>query len=116
MPVGSKKKEKFVIDCPNCEVRVEAKFVAEKIIGDDYPDITRYVFLTCPSCLNPLFISQDWGYSEHEGEIWYDPKRLWPGTEKVFSLAIPKIVRDSLVEAKKCYEAKTYMACAVMCG
>lgn len=42
--------------------------------------------------------------------------RLWPAPETAIDWDIPEIARNSLIEAKICFKAKAYSACAVMCG
>lgn len=53
------------------------------------------------------------GENEYE---WDAPGRLWPEPETNLDWGIPEIARNSLVEAKVCFKAKAYSACAVMCG
>jgi hypothetical protein len=47
---------------------------------------------------------------------WDAAERRWPMPEDEIDWSIPEIARNSLVEAKICFKAKAYSACAVMCG
>jgi hypothetical protein len=47
---------------------------------------------------------------------WSDVGRLWPPTELPLDPSIPHSVSESVEEARKCFRAKAYSACAVMCG
>jgi len=47
---------------------------------------------------------------------WNSAIRLWPEPKKYISWDLPNLVRVSLEEAYKCFKAKAYIACAVMCG
>lgn len=105
----------MLIDCPYCESKVDAKVLASI---DDLPFLTSFV--QCPSCKEALVSYQE---LEHQGfvngkEEWNFGKahRLWPQPEKTPHHSIPELVNASLVEAEKCYRAKAYYACAVMCG
>jgi hypothetical protein len=44
------------------------------------------------------------------------PLRLWPDPVENFHVSIPSLARSSLDEARKCFGAQAYSACAVMCG
>lgn len=109
----------MVVECPYCEARVDGSIVAQHI---DPPDELldahfRATLLACPNCRNSLLAGEsEVGYSEHTGPVWDSPTRVWPSPDKDFSWHIPKIVRASLEEANKCFKARAYAACAVMCG
>ncbi|WP_448131066.1 DUF4145 domain-containing protein [Stenotrophomonas rhizophila] len=53
------------------------------------------------------------GEERHE---WEDLNRQWPSRDDQVDWSIPEIARLSLVEARICFRAKAYSACAVMCG
>ncbi len=74
-------------------------------------------FIKCPSCGWPILAGQDIGYLGDEREAYYsEPSRLWPKPVSSLDYRIPRNVKESLEEAQKCYVAKAYNACAVMCG
>ncbi|MCS6320219.1 MAG: DUF4145 domain-containing protein [Nitrospira sp.] len=104
----------MIIECSYCEARVDAKIIAQNIDRYDPefdPGKFRVVLLECPTCQNSLVAGQ-----VEEGGEWDAPTRLWPSPEKYLSYDIPEIVRTSLEEAKLCFKARAYAACAVMCG
>ncbi|GJM22833.1 MAG: hypothetical protein DHS20C15_27480 [Planctomycetota bacterium] len=47
---------------------------------------------------------------------WSIPTRIWPDPDKYVPWDVPEIVRASLEEARKCFRAGAFAACAVMCG
>ncbi|RRQ22248.1 DUF4145 domain-containing protein [Thiohalobacter thiocyanaticus] len=83
---------------------------------NDYVEPHKYVFMECPGCSGILL-----GYSEYAmfsptEEGWADPSRLWPEPREYFDICIPSLVRRSLEDARKCFQARVYTASAVMCG
>jgi len=109
----------MIIECPRCESKVDAKEINHlSNVGSEEEEPAIYYFLQCPICKAPMLAKadvfqtgpQDWDYDK--------ATRLWPrsGTEVPLHYLIPDLVRKALVEAQKCYGAKAYGACAVMCG
>lgn len=107
----------MIIECPYCDSKVDGKILAKK----DYPNTdesepSRTSFLECPVCHTCIVAGQDviqtdeneWGYSS--------AKRLWPEPSASLDISIPRLTRQSLGEARRCFNAKAYSACAVMCG
>ena len=109
----------MIIECPHCESRVDAKIIAEKKYrGDEFCDAGAYYFMECPSC-GAVLLSQ--AEVEQVGDNTWDlgkPTRIWPPSNHDLHLdwSIPALVRKSLEEGQKCFKAKAYAACAVMCG
>lgn len=104
----------MLIDCPVCQAKVHGKLIAEREYPpDENNEPHKYVFLECPSCKSVLLGYSEWGYDE---EWWTNPMRLWPDPHKYFDRSIPALVSNSLDDARKCFQAKVYTACAVMCG
>ena len=109
--------EQTLIECPDCESKVSAVILAKREYGstDDYDPFVVY-FLECPVCHRtmvgdsyPMQIGIDkWELTE--------PSRLWPNPSENLDWSIPTSVRQSVEEARKCFGAKAYSACAVMCG
>jgi hypothetical protein len=111
----------MLIECPHCDARVYGKLIAERAYAPTYEsggytDAYKYVFLECPSCHESLLglCNQDEQYDEYTR--WESPIRLWPCPEELYDPNIPHFVRTSLDDARKCFHAKVYTACAVMCG
>src|SRR3990170_5543755 len=112
----------MIIECYYCESKVDAKVLNEHIQeGDeDNPSEKRTYFLKCPACGNPMVGIQEedpFGSSRSiDGSVWTSPERVWPSPEKPLHWNLPTIVSNAMEEARKCYKAKAYRACAVMCG
>lgn len=107
-----------IIECNTCESKVSANVLSKKEYLPDYMYESQfcYYFLECNICGNVMI-----GYSEliqvDHDEFEYDmPIRLWPSPKRYLDRSIPKIVRKSIREALKCYRAKAFNPCAVMCG
>lgn len=107
----------MLIECPNCESKVDGIEKGEVADNDpEYPFPCKRVLVQCPVCRSALFgITEQIqvGYDKWE---WDTLHRLWPPQETSVDRVIPEIARVSLVEAKLCFKAKAYSACAVMCG
>lgn len=107
----------MLIECPYCESIVDGKIIGEHVsIPEDDPFPFKVILLECPVCQSPLLGCQELVQTSIDQEEWIDGKRLWPKPTNSSNSLIPSIVRDSLEEAQKCYNAKAYGACAVMCG
>jgi hypothetical protein len=108
----------MIIECPYCESKVDGKVIGEHISynaeEDAYP--FKAVLLECPVCKESLLGSQELIQTGPDREEWITGHRLWPKPKNLTNWLIPIIVRDSLEEAQKCYNAKAFSACAVMCG
>jgi hypothetical protein len=117
MKKNKKSEDKLIIECPNCQARMQGELLAEHFVppGDDY-DPHRYLFIKCVGCDSVMV-----GYSEYfdtgpSTGFWTQPIRHWPEPEEHLHINIPWEVRYSLKEAEKCYKSKAYMASAVMSG
>lgn len=107
----------MLIDCSYCQSRVSAIEIGHHQFNDDDTHSSlRIVLATCPACKNALVGQQEHHQVGFEEYDWSDLTRLWPEGENYFHYSIPHDVRSSLIEAKLCYRARAYSACAVMCG
>ena len=106
-----------VISCNRCDAKVQAKVLAERTYppGDGYEPY-RYVFVECTHCGSVLVGLSEWEMGQEGDEGWGNPLRQWPEPDSTLHAGIPRSVRKSLEEAKRCLTSKAYMACAVMCG
>jgi len=107
----------MIIECPYCDSKVDGKVLAEKEYSqteDSDPYMTS--FLTCPICGACLVAGQDLIQTDYQEWGWSPATRLWPQPSTNLHNSIPKIARKSLEQAKKCFGAQVYDACAVMCG
>lgn len=101
----------MLIECHSCEAVVDAEEIctnnAESAFFMDL-DVGLYQCPSCHTCLIGI----------KTGEESYPPRRerVWPEPKNKLNETIPKAIRKSLEDAKRCYEAKVYSAAAVMCG
>lgn len=106
----------MIIECPFCESKVDGKSKGEHTYLDAAEEPFKVILLECPVCGSALLGSQEMFQVDFDKYDWSDTKRLWPQPEKLINWDLPDLVRTSLDEANKCYKAKAYSACAVMCG
>lgn len=107
----------MIIECPNCESKVDA--VQKGEVGssdDDYGPPTKIVLVECPICKSPILGDSDMIQVGRDEWDWSDLTRVWPSPDNNIDREIPDIARNSLIEAQMCYKAKAYSACAVMSG
>ena len=108
----------MITECPYCESRVDCE--EKGAVDIDFERSggapTKVVLLECKVCKHALLgISEIVQTAEDEWE-WDAASRLWPAPDTEVAWDIPEIARNSLIEAKVCFKAKAYSACAVMCG
>jgi uncharacterized protein DUF4145 len=108
----------MVIDCPNCNARVDAEVVASvDVVGD--PDVAepkrRVSLLRCLLCGNPLVAEDRLFQSESLGDYWEMAERLWPPTLNL-SPFIPHDIHQALNEADLCRRAGAFTASVAMTG
>lgn len=107
----------MIVECPHCESKVDCEEKGDVKINLEHAGVpTKAVLLECKICKNPLF-----GWSEliQTGEDeweWGEVNRQWPPPDSEIDYDIPEIARISLIEAKHCFKATAFSACAVMCG
>lgn len=115
----------FIIDCHWCKAKVAAieKGRAENTGWLDVaeePYGQRLLIGTCPSC-NSLLAGEsqqlDFEGYDAENDRWSDAVRIFPNPPRAFiSPRIPKVVKDSLVEADRSLQANANIAACVMLG
>lgn len=109
----------MIYECAYCESKVDGKTLGEHKFfgGDESP--SKVTLLECPVCHDSgLVVQEIWeGFSPTGEHVtgWDDPVRVWPNAE-VIDWRLPMNVKLSLEEARRCFKAKAYNACAVMCG
>lgn len=108
----------MIIECSQCESKVDGEVVGE--VESFNPEVDNFpakaVLVRCGICRGPILGVTDLiqvGSNEYE---WTEATRLWPDPEKGPDWNIPDIARNSLMEARVCFKAKAYSACAVMAG
>ena len=105
------------IHCPHCEAQVQAGVLGEK----EYPpyedsEPSKYQFVSCSQCGTAMVGYCEWEQDEEGGQGWGRLSRRWPQVDQQLHRNIPRIVRRSLEEARRCHSAKAFTACAVMVG
>ena len=108
----------MIIECSYCEAKVDGEVIGEHMepyAPEEGPPF-KAVLLKCPVCDNALLGGSDHYPTSPNTSEWSDLSRLWPQQENHIHWEIPDIARNSLVDARKCYKAKVYDACAVMSG
>jgi len=110
--------EQKIIKCPDCESKVAATVIGKKEYSASEYDHTPtcIFFLECSICHRTMIAHSYLEQVDHDDWDYVSLTRLWPVEKKTLDWNIPKIVRTSIEEAMKCFEAKAYSACAVMCG
>lgn len=107
----------MIIECPHCESRVDCDEKGHVDIDLEHTGVpTKYVLLECKVCRAALLGVSEVVQTSAEDWDWDSATRLWPSPETDVGFEIPEIARNSLIEAKVCFKAKAYSACAVMCG
>jgi hypothetical protein len=107
----------MIIECPTCEAKTECLERGAVDVDLDHVDTpTKFVLLECKVCQGPLLGITEIVQTGHDEWEWEPARRLWPVPEKDLDDAIPDIAKVSLVEAKICFKAQAFSACAVMCG
>ncbi len=108
----------MIIECFYCESKVDAKVLSEhtKAGTEDYPFATYYYFLECPSCKNPMVATNEDTIDDDSNLTQTLLERVWPAPIYRFHPRLPIHLKNLFEEAQKCYQAKAYRACAVMCG
>jgi Domain of unknown function (DUF4145) len=114
-----------IIECPFCKALVNGTKIAEyeyppnefeeyDVENDPWPYLDT--MLSCVRCRNSILVRQGLETSLGEARTWLRPRRVYPQPEFDISWDIPANIRNSIIEANKCLNAETYLACAVMCG
>lgn len=106
----------MIIECHKCESKVDSKIIASRQRFDDEFGPYRISFVECPVCKDLMLGHQENIQTGPDDYDWGDAYRIWPEADKFFDGNLPPIVRNSIDQANKCYKAKAYDACAVMCG
>jgi len=108
----------MIIECHRCEAKVDGVVIGEHKEPFDPAKGPPFkaVLLKCPACGEALLGGSDHYQTGPDTSEWSELTRLWPHQESNIHWEIPAIARNSLVEARKCYKAKVYDACAVMSG
>ena len=107
----------MLIECPGCHSRVEADVIAEKSYEpEDGAEAYRISFLECRHCKRAMLAHATYRQLDYNEYDYDRPTRLWPEPVDMLHVSIPTLTRLSLDEARKCFGAQAYSACAVMCG
>jgi Domain of unknown function (DUF4145) len=105
------------IHCPHCDAKVQARVLGEKEYApDEESEPRKYQFVDCAQCGTAMVGYCEWEQGEEGSQGWGNLSRRWPQVDQQLHANVPRIVRRSLEEAKRCHAAKAYTACAVMVG
>ncbi|MBF0551766.1 MAG: DUF4145 domain-containing protein [Deltaproteobacteria bacterium] len=117
----------FDVFCPECNMLVEAKVIAEgdgesKItdinpfdISDSPYNIDHFLVCVCRRCGQPFFIRQSWYVVPAEIESPTGEIVLYPTESKLTQEALPKSVKSAYDDASKCFKASMFEPCVLMC-
>ena len=118
----------FDVFCPECNMLVEAKAVAEghsrpvpqgtvALVVDDIDKPYRcehYSVCLCPRCQQPFFVNQSLYGVAGEFEAITDQVVLYPGEPKLLSEALPDSVKTAYDQAARCLTASLFEPCVLM--
>jgi hypothetical protein len=106
----------MIIECGHCNSKVDAKLLSKSSSMHPFENLPcEYLFLQCPACKDILLAYREIGQIGANEYDWGSLSRLWP-PKKSPHWSLPESVRNSLIEANKCFTGQAYTACAVMCG
>ncbi len=100
----------MVVECPECRALVNAVMLQSHLIHDDVAPTVEISFACCPRCQRP-FLAQ----RSEDFDGWSSYEQIYPSLEIQLSERIPPAIREAYTEARKCYRADAFTACAVMC-
>jgi hypothetical protein len=107
----------MITECPHCDSKVDCDEKGHVDIDLEHTGMpTKVVLLWCKVCKNPLLGVSEMTQVGPDKYEWDSASRLWPSPDTDVDWEIPEIARNSLIEAKICFKANAYSACAVMCG
>lgn len=108
----------MLIECPRCDAKVDGEILASQHYGGEEEEPTVVSFLKCPACRRCIvaerMVFQGASFDQPE---YSSAVRLWPepSPNTGFDFYIPTLTRQSLEEAQRCFGARAYAACSVMC-
>lgn len=106
----------FPVNCPSCEVIVSAEVVKSYEVRDEFgSERTVHFMLRCPQCSGP-FLCREYGLNVGADIGWTseDFIVLYPAA-LTLDASVPKLIADSFNEGERCYGARSFTACAIMC-
>ena len=117
----------FVVFCPECNMLVKAKAVAEGhgspfhedtvALLDDVDKPYRcdhYSVCLCPDCEQPFLVKESLYGVAGEFETVTDQTVLYPGESKLLPEALPDSVKMAYDQAQKCLNASLFEPCVLM--
>src|SRR5580658_10465859 len=109
----------MIIECHHCDAKVDAKVLGKKEFENAETGHPSEIFLgECPLCGTVLLGRSEFEQIAPEDYGMGPAVRLWPVPPEAapFDPSIPNLARKSLNEARLCYHARAFSACAVMTG
>jgi hypothetical protein len=97
---------RLAVVCRSCGYP-SSSHVAGKIAGEDEDGLFELSLIRCEHCNAASVVRQD-----ETGEAF--PVEVWPHGPRMLDERIPSGIRQSVTEARKCMEAGSYLATAVL--
>ena len=117
----------FDVFCPECNVLVEAKAVAEghsKPLNEGTSNLLdrvdtpyrceHYSICLCPRCEQPFLVRQSLYGIPAEFEAVAEQEVLYPSETKLPSESLPASVKSAYVQASQCLNASLFEPCVLM--
>lgn len=104
------------MNCPSCEAVVSAEVIKSHEVRDETnSERTVHFMLRCPKCDGP-FLCREYGLNVGADIGWTseDFIVLYPAA-RALDASVPKLIADSFDEGERCYGARSFTACAIMC-
>lgn len=88
----------MIIECSNCETKVDAKLISEYIIPQKYgySDPYKVCLLSCPSCKSAIVGVCEVQIGPDELGWSTQPERLWLDPVRFYFPAIPSLVSGGI--------------------
>lgn len=106
----------FPVNCPSCEVVVSAEVVKSYEVRDELGyERTVHFMLRCSQCSGP-FLCREYGVYVGADIEWTSESFtvLYPSARSL-DASVPKLSAESFDEGERCYGARSFTACAIMC-
>ncbi|MGQ5524126.1 DUF4145 domain-containing protein [Chitinimonas sp. PSY-7] len=106
----------MIVECFHCRQYVDAQEAGS--YWRNYNGLgpaRRYTLLRCPTCQEPILVSQTNIGNIADGDIWDTPVIVFPESDIRVNPIAPREIRTAFEEACTCYRAQAYTASAIMC-
>ena len=90
---------------------IETENDGRDLTGPEY----RYRMVSCAACGDVSLLVAMKLYSDDEDGIYDDDFAVYPAPPRSISSAVPANLQNAFAEARTCYQARAYIASAIMC-